>query len=241
MKSHVLIMTHLAGNHPYLLRALEGHLKSKGAYPITVISSADQSPDIRDPRIKVVHDQTLNTTYLKIKAFLSLSTEPYFLIQSDDVIVSPNIIESMEDATANAGCPTILTPFSNNEEGSRFIAYSTPWMKDRDQTVVTRPNPDISGTGMVKALLPVEWFAFYCVYMPRAIYESMPLDPALEYRYNDVDFCLRARKVGVLPAINLGCLAYHYGSATLKKIVTPEMYQQADVYWQNKLKNEATE
>lgn len=226
-------MTHLDGNSAYLANALSGH---RGAtYPITVISSADTAPGDLGPGIEVIHDRALNTATKKVQAFTKHSKASFFLVQSDDVIVSPNIIARMEEATEACVHPVLMTPFSNNEENSRFYSYAGDWMSHKDKRISDVPSLDLSQVPTTKAVIKVEWFAFYCVYIPRCVLDVLELDEALENRYNDLDVCLRAAKIGIPSLINLGCLAYHYGSVTLNQIVTPEMYAEADAHWANKM------
>ena len=48
------------------------------------------------------------------------------------------------------------------------------------------------------------------------------LDHALETRFNDHDFCLRAAKVGIRSYIVFETLAFHFGSKTLNKMAISE-------------------
>jgi len=232
MTSHVLIMTHLSGSSAYLLNAIAGHRGKP--YKVTVISSADKPPQL-PPEIELIHDITLNTATKKVERMVSETTATHILIQSDDVIVSPNIVESMERATQYCKQQVLMTPMSNNEEGSRFFSYAENWMNHKDKRISEVPNIDLTHVPTTRALIPVEWFAFYCAYLPVNLVKSIGLDENLENRYNDVDFCLRAARLGIPSLINMGCLAYHYGSVTLKQIVTPEMYAEADAYWHKKM------
>ena len=149
------------------------------------------------------------------------------------MIVSPNIMENMHRAAMLSPVPVIQTPCSNNEEGSRFLSFGQNWLNLKDKTIEEYPSMAMDMTGP-PVLFPVEWFAFYCAFIPKEVYDKVGLDEALENRYNDVDFCLRARAIGVASCINLSCFAFHYGTRTLRKTVTPEMYAEADAYWAKK-------
>lgn len=230
MTPSVLIMNHLEKNLPYLEQAVKNHIGND--YPVTVISSAETAPKIQG--VDVIHSPQLNTATAKMNHFFSKTTRSHALVQSDDVIVSPNIIEAMTRAAANVPCPLIQTPLSNNEEGSRFISYGGNWLNLRDKTIEEYPTMSLPQSGQ-PVLIPVEWFAFYCAFIPTDVFLNVGIDENLENRYNDVDFCLRARQLGVLSCINAGAFAFHYGSRTLREIVTPAMYAEADAYWAKKI------
>ena len=79
------------------------------------------------------------------------------------------------------------------------------------------------------------WISFYCAMIPKTVLNRVgDLDEKLDVRYNDTDYCERARKLGIPSMINLGAFALHFGDRSLPKCTTAEQYADADKAWMEK-------
>ena len=71
--------------------------------------------------------------------------------------------------------------------------------------------------------------------MPKTVIEKVgSLDAKMEVRGNDVDYCFRARALGIPSLIHLGVFALHFGDRTIPYVTTPEQYAAADQAFQEK-------
>lgn len=80
-----------------------------------------------------------------------------------------------------------------------------------------------------RILIDPGWVSFYCTIFPKSVIEKVGrLDESLDVRYNDFDYCNRARQLGIPSMINLGAFALHFGDQTLPKCTKAEEYAAAD-------------
>ena len=219
----VIVTNHLSENRPYLDLCLKALHEQVGiSFEAIVLSDAETCPDVPS-EFTLVHNRDLNTATKKVHFGISMSDprSRYFLLLSDDVVLHKDCLRSLVQGIL--GHDAICNPMSNSDNGTRFLTLS-------------HPGPDLDLADYVECepcsqslLVPQDWLSFYCTLIPRAVWERVGmLDEALEVRGNDVDYCTRAAKVGVGRFINFGAFAFHFGSKTLRKTVTPEMYAEAD-------------
>lgn len=225
-----LITHHLNENDAYLAASIRSVLASEGCeIELIVISDAPLPPKIEpDPRVNLIWDGKFNGVGEKWKEALRTSKPdyPYFISISDDVMVSKHCIARMAEALGDQ--KAIMGPLSNCDNGSRYFA-SIPFPRkmileelEDDKKVIEYPDGPL-------IVLPQDWIGFYCVMMLKSVIEQVgELDPRMECRSNDVDFCIRASEIGIPSLIHLGAFALHFGDRTIPKITTQEQYAAAD-------------
>jgi GT2 family glycosyltransferase len=97
-----------------------------------------------------------------------------------------------------------------------------------------------AGTKIPRILVPVSAISFYCVMIPRSVWNLVGgLDPELEYRHNDQDFCLRAHQIGVPTLIDFAAFAFHFGTKTLNHLVGEDVKTNATAYFMQKWRQKA--
>jgi hypothetical protein len=240
----VIVTHHLDENQKYLDLCLENLLKSErfeygyGFINIEtiVLSDAPTCPNVPDG-VTLVHNRDLNTATKKGHFGIAMASPDtkYFLFLSDDVVLHRwTIMHLVQDVGDNAW---ICNPMSNSDNGSRFISPTHPGpdleLEDFVECVPSICSDDAEHGETL--LIRQDWVSFFCTLMPRAVWERVgPLDERLEVRGNDVDYCLRAAALGIPTFINFRAFAFHFGSKTLKKTVSPEQYAEADQAFRTK-------
>lgn len=233
----VIIPHHLNENDGYLMACVES-IRSSDDIRITtiVISDAEHRPAILlHSSCILFHDKSLNNVTKKWHRGVSEATTPYVMLISDDVIVTKHTIKALAMAS---GDHSIVGPASNGDNGSRyhtrFLAGDTELAVKMDLSQV---NPaDVIDMPMTHPyIIPQSWISFYCTMFPRKLLEDVgDFDESLDVRYNDVDYCQRARAKGYGVALHLGVFALHFGDKTLPKVTSPEEYAKADESYRNK-------
>jgi len=165
----------------------------------------------------------------------------YVMLISDDVMVSKYTITEM--ARFAADHPVILGCASNCDSTTRYLAnFSLPEMPHKQLTLkmtMEELEPDQGGIinypRLVPIILPQPWISFYCTLFPKTVLQKVgDFDESLDVRHNDVDYCTRARAIGIPSMIHLGVFALHFGDRTLPQCTSPEQYAAADEAFRKK-------
>ncbi len=251
MSTTVLLLHHLDENRKYLDLAIKGLENSKGtSFEVIILADSETPPEVPS-YFTLVHDRSLDTATKKVHFGIKMSdpNSSNFLLHSDDIVLAQDTLANLE---RNMGEHSIiLNPLTNNDTGSRFQTKLVLVPKDdpnHDPYVmpVNAVMEDIKGwedeilnyqTPFKNQGLMVrqEWTTFACTMIPRKVWEAVgELDPALETRHNDVDYCYRAMQMGIPTFIDMGSFAFHFGSVTLGKSVKPGEQDQATVHFRKK-------
>lgn len=230
----VLITHHLQKNEPYLTRAIDSVINQtlKHTY-LHVICSNPVSQEIKDKygSANFIENESLNSSTKKCDFWLDnlVGKDDNTLYMSNDVILGKHCLMAM---SSNENC--IQSPLSNNEYMSRYY-WPIPWNRsaydigevNEQEVMAYSPNQSI--------LIRAPWISFYAPFMHKKIWDNVGrLDPELDKKNNDMDFCFRARKMGYLTFINPACFALHYGSKTTVDYVSNDDANAADSYMFNK-------
>lgn len=224
-----VILTHqLDVNQPYLKLALRSLASSKGvALEVWLVSGGKFYPDTEElklPGFHCLHDPKLDTATAKIEyamQFLSASST-HILLMSDDVMVAPTCIASMYKAFR--GREMIMNPMSNSDSASLYEAHFkmgdqpiTHDMKIEDFSEQQYNDFFLADPpSRIDLLVPFQSVSFYCTMVPKSVFVKIGLlDPKLEYRHNDVDFCLRGLQKGIPTVVSFNSFAFHFGTKTL--------------------------
>lgn len=240
----VILMHHLDTNRPYLEMAIRALQRSQGLnFDVLLFSDADEPVKVNDPRFRVYNDKSLNEASLKIhKGMEMIHSEALVLTLSDDVVVSEWLLHDM--AAAFQGRQFIMNPFSNSDcrslyeadielkRGSDFKVLGPDMvledLAEWEEQIITYPRAK-------KLLVATPAVSFFCTMMNRSVFEKVgKLDPLLEYRHNDQDFCIRAMNLGIPSILNFGAFAFHFGSRTLKQLPIQETQKSATEHFLKK-------
>lgn len=241
----VIVPHHMNENDSYLQWCLVSVLASVGVdIEVICISDAPECPNVPD-RVTLVHNHALNNVTKKWHYGVKMAdpASKYMMIISDDVMVSKYMIEELAATASDAG--VILGPASNCDSTTRYRAQfalsrddgtviplgvkcSLEEIAGLEQKVIDHPVSQ-------RILIDPGWISFYCTMIPKRVIELVgDFDEKLDVRYNDVDYCERARKIGIPAMIHLGVFALHFGDRTLPKCTTQDEYASADRAWFDK-------
>ncbi len=238
----VISTHHLNENDKYLHWSLTSILASVGVdIEVLCYSSAKECPEV--PNGVFLRHDPVNNVSCSAKFNHGVKTasphSKFICMIADDVMVSKYALAEMADAIGDRAM--ILGPASNCDSTTR---YQTDYY-------VNGPGPcrgrmkipqkctleEISGfeTNVIdyragqRILIDPGWISFYCVMMPKTVVSAVGgLDERMDVRWNDLEYCERALKLGIPAIIDLGAFALHFGDRTLPKCVTPEQYAAAD-------------
>lgn len=236
----VLVTHHKPELEPYLLAAIESLRRQEGGVPYRahIVSSCMLSKQVTDYIIGCdgavdAHEKyELDTPTKKVDYWLDylLKDETYTMIMSNDVVLSSDAFIGF--LSVNGAC--IQTAISNNEQGHRYFAeipHGNPRynLEDVDLEAV------MSFKTKQNMLIRQPWIGFYCPFIHRGIWERVGrLDPKLDKKFNDFDFCLRAAKQQIPTVVNTACYALHFGSKTTESYMNKEEETDIDTYFDQK-------
>ncbi len=215
----VIITHHLDSCRPYLDACLWALKQSEGVTFETLLISSCQTPFKAQDGVVHIHASQLDSVSKKWRTGVALANPAteFFLFLSDDVMLSRHALADLVAAARVTG--GIVSPFGQAEHRGRFVmappVLSKPaaWTDSSDspdtptltllpdmtleqvegwhQEIVDRPRgPDI--------LASQQWVAFYAPLIPRRVYERVgEMDPELDSRHNDEDYCMRAGRIGI--------------------------------------------
>ncbi len=251
MAKVTVILTHqLDCNRKYLDLALRG-LKNQSFkdFEVLVVSGAETDlpffMGFGEMKARNHCDRTLDTGTKKIHWAIANSDSEYILLHSDDVVLAKDALGEMVASMDHAGA-CIMNPFSNSDCRS---LYHADFGLVRAKTLETKTlihdmdYADIEGWENEildfpigrRILLPVQTLSFYCTLIPRGVWQQVgELDPELEYRHNDQDFCIRARAHGIMSVVNLAPFAFHFGSKTLSHLADEGIKSKATAHFLKK-------
>lgn len=231
----VILMHHLDENRGYFDLALRSILQSRNVdYELIVLADSETAPEVPD-HVTLVHDRLLDTGTKKVIRGVSMMHPDctHFLLLSDDVIIHQDSLSAMTKEPQSL----IQVPSSNCQQGSRYIWKNVALPQHADLLFGEDGFEMLSKGPFPFAPLIVrqDWMPFFCVLIPKDVYLKLNgLDPALETRHNDEDFCRRAAKINIPTVVNFNAFAFHFGSKTLSKSVKPDEQDNATRYFRTK-------
>lgn len=236
----VIVPHHLDENHEYLKLCLDSILASEGV-SFEVICVADTKEDIQytSPTnqggvLYKHHRPDLTTASAKVNWAAKQAKGKYLWIISDDVMVSKYAMRTMVEGMGEN--QIICNPMSNSDNGSQFYAdlRGIPVKCSKEELKMEWLD---RGARIPPFLIPVIHFvSFYCTMIPKTVWDKVgELDARLDARHNDEDYCVRAKNLGIVPLINLGAFALHFGDKTLLKCTTEEQRNECSRIFINKL------
>ncbi len=243
-KTTIILTHHQDSVRPYLELALLG-LKRQDTldFQVILVSDAESAPPVL-PVAWISHwDKSLDTSAKKVKWALANSESDFVIQHSDDVVMAHQSVREM--TTACESTPSIMNPFSNSDCRSVYLAniFLNRGKGESKHLIHDMSYDDISGWEEElisfplgrRVLFPVQTLSFFCTIMPRSVWSLVgELDPELEYRHNDQDFCFRAARHGIPSLINLAPFVFHFGSKTIGHMAHDETKKRATEHFMKK-------
>lgn len=245
----VLVTHHLTANRKYLDLCLESVLRSKAVeFEVICLADSETVPEVPH-EVMLIHDRSLDTATKKVHHGIKFAHpgSKYFLLLSDDVVVSEWMLHVL--VADMAGREWILNPMSNSDYGTRYVLNDQlsdpkfegtrpiPLHANYEDMVEWREALMAHSSPYIHAPLVIrqDWVCFFCTLIPRTVWEKVGgLDPALETRHNDEDFCYRATLLNIPSLISMAAFAFHFGSKTLSQSLLPGEQEKATEHFQRK-------
>lgn len=244
-KCSIIIMHQLDCNQKYLELAYRGVREQTFTdFELIVVSGAEtRMREHPEGQYRTHWDPCLDTATKKIHWGIENSTGEFILLHSDDVVLSRDSLGEMVTASESVDC--IMNPFSNSDCRSVYHAdfgitkgtgpekQSIQLIHDMNfETLAGWEDELLSFPLGRRIFLPVPAVSFYCTMFRRSTWEKVgELDPLLEYRHNDQDFCIRAKDLGIPALVNFAPFAFHFGSRTLSHLATDEIKSRATAHF----------
>lgn len=244
----VVVPHQLDSSKPYLELCLRALASSEFVdFQVLVVSGSETPPDLPpDARFKCFHDTSRVGVSAKLDLIQhELEGSTHLALISDDVMVSKYMLCDMLKAFANR--EMIMNPMSNSDCFSMYEADL--YLENHDASPdFIRLHPDMEYDEIVewtdeiihyprrpKCLIPFATLSFYCTMIPISVWNKIGnLDPNLEFRHNDQDYCLRAAKIGIPCVVNMGAFAFHFGSKTMRHMANDASKLECSKYFQQK-------
>jgi hypothetical protein len=172
-----------------------------------------------------------------IREALALGADRVVLVNSD-VIVPPDCVTRLEESLAaapRAGIvgPAILSRSAPDQLESLGLSYApqTGRMRQR-RSSVRRPGPVGSGfpggserTRPISTSVDVDAVSGCLMLVTREVFEAIGLlDEDYFFGFEDLDFCLKARRAGFATVLAAAATVYHEGSRSIGATVPERLY-----------------
>lgn len=240
-KISVIVLTY---NNLDLTKACLESLLRWSNYPnieIIVVDNAstDGSPQyLRE--LKREHDEInliLNEQNLGFAAGnnvgLKVATGDYLVLLNNDTVVTPGWLLTMARHLQANGDIGLIGPVTNNigNEAKINIAYKS--------TAEMLPQALARTTLHMGQRIPLRTAAFFCVMMPRSVYEQVGLLDENFGRgfFEDDDYCRRVEQLGLRIACAEDVFVHHHLSASFNKLHSGEkqaLFEQNRAYYESK-------
>lgn len=168
----------------------------------------------------------------------------HILLLSDDIVCSQALVYNLYQSFN--GREAIINPMSNSDCRSLYEA-DLPYFDRKklkpDMTIEDFTPDELDslidyhpcGNQACYLLVPFMTLSFFCTMIPKSVFAKVgALDPALEHRHNDQDFCMRAHSLGVPAMVQFGAFAFHFGSRTIRQLATHESQAKATEHFKRK-------
>lgn len=252
----VIVPHHLDNNKSYLDLCIRALMASKCVDLEVLLIASSTNPPEEYPGVKVIWDRHSESVSAKLNRAFEYDgnhegwirpASTHVALISDDVVISEYMLHDMVGAMK--GRDLIMNPMSNSDCTSVYEADIKLKRVHPNGAVETLPlKPDMELKDIEeweefiihyppkpKCLFPVRTLSFFCTLMPVGVWKKVgPLDPQLEYRFNDTDFCLRAAQFSIPCVINLGAFAFHFGSRTIRQVATKESQDLCTAHFNKK-------
>jgi GT2 family glycosyltransferase len=243
-------------NAPYLDLCVKSLLRQKSdpdfSFEVICVAGTKERPKL-PPEFTLIHDPSRVSVASKFDLAMAYASvdSTHTLLLSDDIICSETMIYDLYASYRGRG-DAIINPMSNSDcqslydadlwiEKPRTPAYEIPKMRQLtpDMTIEDFQEWEIEALMTYPRrrhlLVPFVTLSFFCTMIPKSTWLKLGgLDPALEHRHNDQDFCMRAHMQGIPKMVQFGTFAFHFGSRTIRQLATPESQTNATDHFKRK-------
>ena len=222
-------------NQKYLdlcLRSIKAQTHTN--YEVIVSSSGPQKPIVPDNYRHVHSEERLHfpkAVNQGVRA--SDPNSKYVFILNDDVCLTQTCTEVLVEAVGNNS--VVANPLSNCDNfaryqmvvgfnrGEDFCPVPVRFMRynqiEGDEELLIKAK-SIYPPGLINQ----NWLAIYATMIPRRIWDMVgEIDENFKTGQDDLDWCLRARKLNIPSVVAIHALAWHFGGVTSSLVIDNEM------------------
>ena len=219
-------------------------------YNITVIHNGDHELNL-PAGVSVIKGNHWNFS-ASVNAGIRQGSAPIVCIMNDDVIVSRGWLSPLINAVKNG--IDICNPLSNCDYGSlhrydmqvRGLRLGAGINRLANGLVIDKnsASPGIRPSSLhtynpdcARRRYQLEWVPFYCTLLSRAVIEKTGLlDDGFNNGCEDVDFCVRAKKMGFSSGVNEESFVFHFGGTSTNRFIidNPEEEGATHRYYRQK-------
>lgn len=197
-------------------------------YNIIVINNGDHRQEL-PIEVKIIQARNLSFAQ-SINLGLKHSTAPYIGILNDDIIVSDGWLEPLLQEVKNGA--GFCNPLSNCDKGwlhNYDIRIGNtelgPGTNELNNDAIKEKCVDSPGVfyeafysffpDCIRRVYTLDWVAFFCTVTSRAIIDKVGyLDDSFVNDCEDIDLCLRAKKMGIGSMMNENSFVFHFGGTS---------------------------
>lgn len=252
-KVSIIIPTYLASNQKYLDVCLDSIANldyPKESLDVVLVASNGFEPTIPAACFSLSLKRICTPERLHYASAINRGVEAadadssYYFLVSDDVILTKDSLREFVDSAGGANA--VLGPISNcdngtmhsltmgftkgavfNQVASRQYRYADwePFFGDLMNAKSLYP----------KGLIKYPWLCFYAVLIPRKVWHDVGgLDENFKSGQEDLDFCLRAERLGYPCLVALSSLIWHFSGVTADQVLTNEVRASNEKYYKEK-------
>lgn len=175
-----------------------------------------------------------------------MPSSEYLLILSDDTILTKNSLKHLVRFAKDGDYILNATSNCDNYASYWLMFYAGDYavtgrffkLEDTDRIGITDQMINSESLYASGAIF-TDAVCFYATLIPRKVWNKVgELDEDFKTGYEDTDYCVRARSLGIRCGIVLDALIWHFGGVTSEGYLTEEMKkmnkQTFDQKWSNK-------
>lgn len=152
------------------------------------------------------------------------------VILNNDLLFSKGWLEPLLETHRKTG--GIVNPLSNCDKGWRHNYNLNGWLPGVHKLGDINPQEVYDFQSPSTRVYQVQWVPFFCTLMSREIYDKVGL---LDELYNngceDLDYCIRAKQLGITCWVDERSFVFHYGAISRKSLEaeSSRLYHQQDI------------
>ena len=168
----------------------------------------------------------------------------YVMLLNDDVILTRDSLQNMVLSMPQGPC--IMGCLSNCDNYYKYV-LELGFMKENTAFILQKRyykfeeleayQDDLMNTGSYypSGLILTDTLCMYANLIPKNLWDSLGgFDEGFGTGADDIDFCIRAKKLGAHMLIALNSLIFHFGGGSTNTTLTPEMREETQVYFHSK-------
>ncbi|MDX9752535.1 MAG: glycosyltransferase family 2 protein [bacterium] len=182
----------------------------RAEYQITVVDngSLDGSVEMvahRFPQVRILARPTNGGYAVAVNEGIAATKQSEILILNSDILIPPDAVARLVRIWERLDCHGIVAPLHLEEDNfpqltwGVFPSWRAEWRRKRLERGLARRQEWARQAVLAEccATRQVDWVSGSCLFFPRTLAEAVgPWDPRFFLYFEDIDWCLRARRAG---------------------------------------------